>query len=58
MLSYHDLKPNPRVLRAFTSLDPEEFERLLIPFEKAWQDYINRHYIHLDCCDLRFLTSA
>ena len=46
MLSYHDLKPNPRVLRAFTSLDPEEFERLLIPFEKAWQDYINRHYIH------------
>ena len=46
MLSYHDLKPNPRVLRAFTSLDPEEFDMLLIPFEKAWQDYINRHYIH------------
>jgi len=45
MLSYHDLKPNPRVLRAFTSLDPEEFEILLIPFEKAWKDYINRHYI-------------
>jgi Helix-turn-helix of DDE superfamily endonuclease len=46
MLSYHDLKLNPRVLRAFTSLDPEEFERLLLPFEKAWQDYLNRHYIH------------
>ena len=46
MLSYHDLKPNPRVLRAFTSLDPEEFEILLIPFEKTWQDYVNRHYIH------------
>ena len=46
MFSYHDLKPNPRVLRAFTSLDPKEFEMLLIPFEKAWQDYINRHYIH------------
>jgi hypothetical protein len=45
MLSYHDLKLNPRVLRAFTSLDPEEFERLLIPFDKMWQDYINRHYI-------------
>jgi DDE superfamily endonuclease len=45
MLSYHDLKLNPRVLRAFTSLDPEEFERLLIPFDKVWQDYINRHYI-------------
>lgn len=46
MLSYHDLKSNPRVLRAFTSLDPAEFEMLLIPFEKAWQDSINRHYIH------------
>ena len=46
MLSYHDLKPNPRVLRAFASLDPEEFEILLIPFEKAWKDSINRHYIH------------
>ena len=45
MLSYHDLKLNPRVLRAFTSLDPEEFERLLIHFEKAWKDYINRYYI-------------
>ena len=46
MLSYHDLTSNPRVLRAFTSLDPAEFEMLLMPFEKAWQDYINRHYIH------------
>src|SRR5262245_46256634 len=46
MLSYHDLKPNPRVLRAFTSLDPEEFAILLIPFETAWQHYINRYYIH------------
>ena len=46
MLSYHDLKPNPRVLRAFTSLDPEEFAILLMPFEKAWQNYINRYYIH------------
>src|SRR6516162_58015 len=46
MLSYHDLKSNSRVLRAFTSLDPAEFEILLIPFEKAWQNYINRYYIH------------
>jgi hypothetical protein len=45
MLSSHDLKLTPRVLRAFTSLDPEEFARLVIPFEKAWQDYINQHYI-------------
>ena len=46
MLSSHDLKPNPRVLRAFTSLDPEEFEILLIPFEKALKYYINMYYIH------------
>ena len=46
MLSYHDLKLHPRVLRAFTSLDPEEFARLFIPFEKAWKDYINRHYVN------------
>src|SRR5262245_15018051 len=46
MLSYHDLKSNSRVLRAFTSLDPAEFEMLLIPFEKVWNDYINRYYIH------------
>ena len=46
MLSYHDLKPNPRVLRAFTSVDPEEFAILLIPFEKAWHAYISKYYIH------------
>jgi hypothetical protein len=46
MLSYHALKANPRVLRAFTSLDPAEFEMLLMPFEKAWKDSLNRHYIH------------
>lgn len=46
MLSYHDLKPNPRVLRAFTRLDPEEFAMLLIPFEKAWKDSVSRYDIH------------
>lgn len=46
MLSYHLLKQNPRVLRAFTSLDPQEFETLLILFEKAWDAYVIRHYIH------------
>ena len=45
MLSSHDLKLNPRVLRALSSLDPKEFERLLSPFEKAWQDYLNRYDI-------------
>ena len=37
MLSYYTLKDKPRVLRALTTLDPEEFETLLIPFEQAWE---------------------
>jgi hypothetical protein len=43
MLSYHRLKNNPRVLRALTSLEPEEFDTLLMPFEQAWQAYVNAH---------------
>lgn len=45
MLSYHLLKQHPRVLRAFTSLDPDEFELLLIPFQQAWEAYVTRYYI-------------
>ena len=44
MLSYHALKRNARVLRTFTSLDPDEFETLLIPFEQAWETYVTQHY--------------
>ena len=40
MLSYHTLKDKPCVLRAFTSLDREEFETLLIPFQQAWEAYV------------------
>ncbi len=43
MLSYHTLKEKPRVLRALTSLDPDEFETLLIPFEQAWEAYVTQH---------------
>ena len=46
MLSYHSLKHNPRVLRAFTSLNPEEFDTLLIPFTQAWDAYVSEHYRH------------
>jgi hypothetical protein len=42
MLSYPTLKEKPRVLRALTSLDPEAFETLLIPFEQAWQAYLDQ----------------
>ena len=46
MLSYHALKEKPRVLRALTSLDPEAFETLLMPFEQAWQAYLNQQVPH------------
>lgn len=46
MLSYHTLKDKPRVLRAFTSLDREEFERLLIPFAQAWDTYVTDRLRH------------
>jgi DDE superfamily endonuclease len=46
MLSYHTLKQHPCVLRAFTSLDPDEFDTLLIPFEQAWEAYVSAHYRH------------
>ena len=46
MLSYDRLKNNPRVLRALTSLNPEEFDTLLIPFEQAWQAEVSTHYRH------------
>jgi hypothetical protein len=39
MLSYHALKQDARVLRAFTSLDPDEFAILLIAFQNAWSDH-------------------
>lgn len=36
MISYDKVKENPRVFRAFTGLDPPEFEKLLTLFERAW----------------------
>lgn len=46
MFSYHTLKDKPRVLRAFTSLDRDEFETLVIPFEQAWDAYVTGHLRH------------
>ena len=40
MLSYQQLKHHPRALRAFTSLDQAEFEKLLTPFEMAYHAYM------------------
>jgi hypothetical protein len=46
MLSYQTLKAQPRFLRALTSLDPDEFETLLIPFEQAWEADVTKHFRH------------
>jgi hypothetical protein len=46
MLSYDRLKNNPRVLRALTRLNPEEFDTLLLPFEQAWQASVRTHSRH------------
>jgi hypothetical protein len=45
MLSYHTLKQHLRVLRTFTSLDPDEFDTLLMPFERAWEAYVSALFV-------------
>lgn len=45
MLSYQRLKDHPRALRAFTSLDQVEFEKLLIHFEMAYHAYIYDQHV-------------
>lgn len=45
MLSYTQVKDNLIVFRAFTSLEPTEFEQLLVFFEQAYQKYIDQNHI-------------
>lgn len=45
MLSYQQLKYHPRVLRAFTGLDPSEFEKLLGPFAMAYHAYMYDQHV-------------
>lgn len=39
LLNYHEIKEKPDLFRTMTSLDPKEFEQLLVPFEEAWNSY-------------------
>lgn len=39
MFTYNTVKDNPRLFKAMTSLNQEEFEKLLIPFQSAWESY-------------------
>lgn len=45
MLSYTKLKNKPRILQSLTGMSLAEFEALVPSFEKAWQDYIYKHFI-------------
>jgi len=45
VLSYQQLKPNSRALRACTGLDQTEFEKLLTPFTIAYHAYRYNQYI-------------
>lgn len=45
MLCYDKLKNKPNVLLAFTSLTQPEFEKLLVAFEQAWDQYIVKEFI-------------
>ena len=45
MLSYSQVQRKPRVLQSLTGLNVGEFEKLLVRFEPAWQDYLEQHYI-------------
>ena len=42
MLSYES---KPRILQSLTGMSLAEFEALVPSFEKAWQDYIYKHFI-------------
>lgn len=37
MFTYDAVKDNPRLFKTMTSLTQEEFEKLLIPFQSAWE---------------------
>jgi hypothetical protein len=42
MFTYDAVKDNPDLLRAMTSLDRNEFEELLVPFQTAWEAYVQQ----------------
>ena len=42
MMKYATLKSNPENFKALTSLYPDEFEKLLSSFSRAWQEYLDQ----------------
>lgn len=45
MFSYNQVKERPKLLLAMTGLTRAEFEQLLPPFQGAWDQYVQEHYI-------------
>lgn len=45
MLSYQQVKAKPRILQSLTGLRVNEFEHLLVSFERAWQAVVEEHHI-------------
>lgn len=45
MFSYEVVKDNARLFLAMTGLTEIEFEKLLPPFQQAWDDYVQQAYI-------------
>ncbi len=43
MLSYEQVRNKPRVLQSLSGLNVSEFEQLLVRFEQAWQDDVEKH---------------
>lgn len=43
-MSYSELKNKPRTLQSLTGIKPEEFEALLTPFGKAWEEYVEKTF--------------
>ena len=45
MFSYEEIKQNPELLLAMTSLRQSEFEHMIPNFQKAWDEYVKKAYI-------------
>ena len=45
MLTYQKAMKKPSVLRSLTGFDKSEFEKMIPPFEKAWNGYVEETFV-------------
>ena len=43
-ITYKDLKTRPRVLKSLTGLTPKEFDVLLLSFQMAWDEFVEKTF--------------